>query len=324
VENRLVSVTKGTHRSEFEYDPLGRRSRIIEKDTNGQGGWTTGSDKRYLWEGAEIVEEEAADGSTLKAFYGQGFVDTDGTALMYATDQLGSIRELVDMQGSVRARYDYDPYGRVTKIAGDRDSLFLYAGYLWHAQSGLDLTLFRAYDPNFGRWISRDPLKEKGGINLYGYVGNNPVNWWDPYGLVGEPFVLPPNPSAGMPRGWAKDMIHRDPNGEIWRSPNGKESLEFNKGRPGLPGWRGKDHWHQNDDHEDHLKPGTEVEICDQDPVPDPEPAPAPAPEKASERRWRMPDVPQPSKEQVAAAAGITWGAVLLWAAVVVLLPVGL
>jgi len=41
----------------------------------------------------------------------------------------------------------------------------------------------RYYNPSTGRWLSRDPLGELGGINLYGYVGNNPVSFVDPYGL---------------------------------------------------------------------------------------------------------------------------------------------
>ena len=45
--------------------------------------------------------------------------------------------------------------------------------------------LYRAYDAKLGRWLSVDPLGEEGGINLYGYVGNDPVNGWDPYGLTG-------------------------------------------------------------------------------------------------------------------------------------------
>ena len=71
----------------------------------------------------------------------------------------------------------------MTKVSGDRDSVFGYAGYLWHAASGLSLAVFRAYDPNLGRWISRDPIGEKGGLNVYAYVGNQPTRFIDPYGL---------------------------------------------------------------------------------------------------------------------------------------------
>ena len=42
---------------------------------------------------------------------------------------------------------------------------------------------YRYYDPVTGRWPSRDPIEEKGGVNLYGFVGNNPVNLFDPFGL---------------------------------------------------------------------------------------------------------------------------------------------
>jgi RHS repeat-associated protein len=54
------------------------------------------------------------------------------------------------------------------------------------------LTRYRAYitggtvDFAGGRWLSRDPIAEQGGINLYGYVGGNPVNWVDPLGLAGN------------------------------------------------------------------------------------------------------------------------------------------
>jgi RHS repeat-associated protein len=71
----------------------------------------------------------------------------------------------------------------MTKIQGDRDSVFLYTGDFWHAPSGLDLTENRAYDPNLGRWISPDPIAEGGGENYYTYVGNNPINFMDPLGL---------------------------------------------------------------------------------------------------------------------------------------------
>ncbi len=182
VENRLVSITMGTHVTEFDYDPAGYLNAIREKEA----GEIT-SDKRYLWdsESNTMVVEETPDGTTLREFHPQGFIDSDGTALIYTRDHLGSVRELTDTQGQVRARYDYDPWGRVTKVAGDKDSPFLFTGHLWHAQTKLYLTLYRAYDSNLGRWTTRDPYAENGGLNLYGYVFNNPINLIDPFGLDG-------------------------------------------------------------------------------------------------------------------------------------------
>ncbi len=50
--------------------------------------------------------------------------------------------------------------------------------------SGLYLTLNRIYDSNTGRWLSRDPIEEAGGINPYRYCGNNPICCIDPSGLI--------------------------------------------------------------------------------------------------------------------------------------------
>jgi RHS repeat-associated protein len=61
---------------------------------------------------------------------------------------------------------------------------FGFTGFYRHQASGLNQTLYRAYDPELGRWLSRDPLAERGGLNLYAYVGNDPVNAIDLLGLA--------------------------------------------------------------------------------------------------------------------------------------------
>jgi RHS repeat-associated protein len=99
----------------------------------------------------------------------------------YAKDHLGSIRDVLDQAGNTVVSYDYDPYGELTNTPPTVPE-FGYAGMQYHAGSGLYLTLYRAYDPQTGRWLSRDPIGEAGGINLYGYVEGNPVAWVDPTG----------------------------------------------------------------------------------------------------------------------------------------------
>jgi RHS repeat-associated protein len=98
-------------------------------------------------------------------------------------DNQGSIREMIDGSGNIVAQYSYDPYGNATKLQGSMDSDFQYAGYYFHAPSGLLLTQTRAYSPVLGRFISRDPIEEAGGVNLYAYCENNPIGFRDPSGL---------------------------------------------------------------------------------------------------------------------------------------------
>lgn len=84
--------------------------------------------------------------------------------------------------GTMLARYDYDPYGRMTPVSGAFAVDFGYAGMYYHAASGLNLTLYRAYNADLGRWLSRDPMQEQTGLSLYGYVGSSPINKVDPDG----------------------------------------------------------------------------------------------------------------------------------------------
>ena len=175
-ENRLTKITQGSNTYQFAYDGLGRRISETDNST---------LTKQWVWVGTTMAEERASNGTTVtKRFYAQG-EQIGGSAYFYTRDHLGSVREMTDSSGTaIQARYDYDPYGRVTPVGTTTiASDFQYAGYYEHASSGLNLTLFRAYDPNTAKWLSRDPIAEKGGINLYDYVLNNPILFEDPLGL---------------------------------------------------------------------------------------------------------------------------------------------
>jgi RHS repeat-associated protein len=109
-----------------------------------------------------------------------------GQAYYYTRDHLGSTRELCNSSGSIVARYSYDPYGRATLVSGTNLATKQYAGEYAHQPSGLNLTQYRVYDPNTGRWYSRDPLEDAErmeGPNLYAYVQDDPINLTDPFGL---------------------------------------------------------------------------------------------------------------------------------------------
>jgi len=180
-ENRLIAINQGTNRSEFTYDGYGRRVRIVEKVS----GVTVSTDS-YLWCGLEECEKRDATGNSVRQrYYAQGFQGVSGSATgthLYLTDHLGSIRELTDTSGVLKERIAYDAWGMPSVSNATPLASFAYTGHYWHAPSRLSLAPYRAYSAVQGRWMSRDPIGEIGGINPYGYVANNPIGYVDPTG----------------------------------------------------------------------------------------------------------------------------------------------
>ncbi len=168
-QDRLVAYNRAPYRSEFTYDGYGRRVKIVEKD-NG----TVTSTKQFVWCGKTLCQERDVNNNVTKRFFADG--EQDNGVRYFTKDHLGSIREMTGEGGAILARYDYDPYGRRTKVSGTFEADFGFTGYYVHQPSGLQLALYRAYDADVGRWLSRDPIQEGGGINLYGYVRENPLN----------------------------------------------------------------------------------------------------------------------------------------------------
>jgi len=183
-EDRLVAINNGTLRSEFTYDGFGRRVKIVEKN-----GTAITSTKQFVWCGSQICEERDGANNVTKRFYAEG-EQIGSTKYLFNRDHLGNVREMVDWGGLVAASYDYDPYGKRTKTGGSLDADFGFTGHYFHAPSGLHLAMYRAYDSETGRWLNRDLIGEGGGLNLYGYAKNSPINYRDALGLLaGGPLV---------------------------------------------------------------------------------------------------------------------------------------
>ncbi len=189
--SRIAAIVKGNRRSEFSYDGKGRRVRIVEKQNN-----VVTSDKRYIWGGPEIGEEREGgnSGTIVKRFFSSG-VEEGAEKLFFLKDHLGSIREVLNASGNLISRFDYDNWGRKTQTLGSYSPDFGYSGLFYHKVTGLNLTFYRGKDPDLGVWISRDPLGEVDGPNLYRYCRNNPIKYVDisggtPLGAIGTAGVL--------------------------------------------------------------------------------------------------------------------------------------
>jgi RHS repeat-associated protein len=215
-ENRLIGIgykAEPQRASEFRYDGLGRRVAVIEQSGSQR------SETRFAWCGDTICQARDDSDRVIAYSFAEGiFRPEPGTAASqrqgrreyFARDHLGSVRDVRDEAGRRLASFDYDPYGNLMNEPPSAPE-FGYAGMFYHAPSGLYLTKYRVYDPQTGRWLSRDPIEEAGGVNLYAYVGGNPVSYVDPDGLRVRPPPIPGNfgRSPYVPYPWRKDY-YRD------------------------------------------------------------------------------------------------------------------
>ena len=111
----------------------------------------------------------AAAGTHFAAYDGNGNV----VALVRATT------------GTETACYEYGPFGEPIRISGPAATLNPFRFSTKRTENTTDLVLYeyRIYSASMGKWPNRDPIGERGGVNLYGFVGNSPLNKVDHFGL---------------------------------------------------------------------------------------------------------------------------------------------
>ena len=209
-ENRLTQMktisgvpVAAERRLEFEYDYMGRRIRkkVYDRTTGG----TLISDIKFLYDGWNLIADLDSSDTLLQSyswgldlsgsFAGAGGVGgllkvedhgTGGEGHYVSYDGNGNVAALVsESSGNVTARYEYGPFGEVIRATGTMaaNNPFQFSTKFVDLESGFSYYGMRYYNPTTGRWISRDPIGEEGGLSLYGFVGNDPVDVVDSIGL---------------------------------------------------------------------------------------------------------------------------------------------
>ncbi len=208
-EDQLVGlvVTDGIYnltQSGFVYDGL-RRLRVRTEASWQGNAWVTNQVVRYVYDGMQVLQEQ--DGSNqAQVTYTRG-LDLSGSFsgaggvggllarshhsgqttnhFYYYADGNGNVATLLNASQTVVAEYQYDPFGNLLSMRGvlAEGNLYRFSSKEYHPNSGLYYYGYRFYDPNLQRWLNRDPIGERGEINLYRFVYNNPINLVDPWGL---------------------------------------------------------------------------------------------------------------------------------------------
>ena len=219
-ENRLLRVQSRSdtpqgswRRVEWQYDALGRRIRQTTSTWLMQSNlWVVTEDLKFLSDpllfGRHLVDLNASNNVAVRTYvWGLDLSATmDGAGgvggLLWMTlhtgsgaaagthfcayDGNGNVVALASASdGSPTARYEYAPFGEQIRVSGPAAGLNPFRFSTKRTDNTTDLVLYeyRAYNPILGRWPNSDPIGERGGSNLYGFVGNDPIRRCDCLGL---------------------------------------------------------------------------------------------------------------------------------------------
>lgn len=178
--NRLTEVTNDENgiKTTYLYNGLGQRV----KKSNVFG------EIYFLYDEQGLLIAEASDeGKVTKEYIyyeSQPLVMDAIDTYYYHNDHLGTPQALTDNTASIVWKANYTPFGETDITIETVTNNLRFAGQYYDRESSLHYNYFRDYDPELGRYIQSDPIGLAGGINTYGYVEGNPVNYVDPLGLI--------------------------------------------------------------------------------------------------------------------------------------------
>lgn len=213
-ENRLIqmetssaAVTAGVERQllDFAYDSQGRRfKKVTSSWDSGSSSWQQDSATYFLYDGWNLLAEINAQGQILESYvWGldlsgslQGAGGVGGLLIVANADAAhypyydgnGNVMGSMDSSsGSISATFEYGPFGEMIQATGSTDNMpFRFSTKYKDTETGLLYYGYRYYDATLGRWLNRDPIGERGGLNLYAFVDNDGANQWDMLGLAAE------------------------------------------------------------------------------------------------------------------------------------------
>ena len=190
---------------------------------------------RFIFSGREVVTE-VDDNYGLKAAIIRGHEilaqkDSKDSSYYYFNNAHGDVTALLDGRGEIVNRYKYDAFGNTIEAVEKVHNRFRYAGEQFDPVTGQYYLRARFYNPVIGRFTQEDTYRGDG-LNLYAYVGNNPVNYYDPSGYNGCG-VNKTNPYDGdlSSRGYRPKPGERSMTREQWKVQNSEMRARNNFSR---------------------------------------------------------------------------------------------